>query len=71
MVSKTIPYKLKTKNEKTTVFQQKHPSVGGLSAVNAIGTQLRDPINYMIGTDSMAVDGICGRRRGKREESRE
>ena len=30
------------------------PYVGGLSAVNAIGTQLRDPI---LGTDPMSYDG--------------
>ena len=30
----------------------------GLSAVNTIGAQLRDPINYL-GIDPMAVDGIC------------
>ena len=41
--------------------------------VNAIGTQLRDPINSntVIGTDLMAVDGIDGRRRGKWEEAEE
>ena len=40
--------------------------------MNAISTQLCDPINYnIIGTDPMAADGICGRRRGKWEESRD
>ena len=43
---------------------------GGLSAVNAIGRQLRDLIK--LGTDPMAYGGIKnGRRRGKREEYRE
>ena len=32
------------------------PGAGGLSAVNAIGTQLRDPINS--GTDPMAYGGL-------------
>ena len=41
---------------------------GGLSVVNAIGIQLRDGINTGL---TQGVDGICGRRRGKREESRE
>ena len=50
------------------------PCAGGLSAMNAIDAQLRDPINYTIGTNPMAVDGIDGRRyrhslyRGKQEE---
>ena len=42
---------------------------GGLSAVNVIGTDLRNLIK--LGTDSMAAEGINGRRRGKQEESRE
>ena len=43
----------------------------GLSAVNAVGTQLRDPINYnIIGTNPMTADGKCGRRREQREGSR-
>ena len=46
------------------------PCAGGLSAVNAIGTRLRDP-NDKLGTDPMAHGGfINGRRRGTREESR-
>ena len=42
--------------------------VGGPSAVNAICT-FAPPIK--LGTDPMAVDGIDGRRRGKREEGDE
>ena len=47
---------------------------GGLSAVNAIGTQLRDLINLGLTRWRMTVDGIDGRiyghslSRGKREE---
>ena len=42
------------------------PCAGGLSAVNAIGTQ-----PDKLGTDPMAYGGfINGRRRGTREESR-
>ena len=44
------------------------PCAGGLSAVNAIGTQLRDPINSGLTRWRMAVS--YGRRRGTREESR-
>ena len=40
----------------------------GLSAVNAIGTQLRDPINSGLTRWRMAVS--YGRRRGTREQSR-
>ena len=42
-------------------------------AVNAIGTQLRNPINYIdiIGTDPMAVGCMDGRRRKKWEEREE
>ena len=38
--------------------------------MNAIGTQMCDPINYntVIGTDPMVVDDIDGRCRRKREE---
>ena len=50
------------------------PCAGGLSAVNAVGSQLRDPINNV----GLTPDGVwwfkkingC-RRRGNREESRE
>ena len=46
------------------------PCAGGLSAVNAIGAQLRDP-NDKLGTDPMVHGGfINGRRRGTREEYR-
>ena len=48
------------------------PHAGGLSAVNAIGTQLRDPINSGLTQWRMAVGykWINGRRRGTREEYR-
>ena len=39
------------------------PCAGRLSAVSAIGRQVT-----LVGTDSMAVGGIDGHRRGKREE---
>ena len=46
----------------------------GVSVVNAIGTQLRDPINYntIIGTDGGGwwFKYMNGRRRGNREETR-
>ena len=42
---------------------------GGLSAGIVIGTYLRDPKNS--GTDPITVDGIYGRRRRKRDDSRE
>ena len=42
----------------------------GLSAVNAIGTQLRDPIDSGQIRWRMAVEINSGRRRGTREESR-
>ena len=37
--------------------------------MNAIGMQVRDPINS--GTDPVAVDGMDRRRRGKRKEGDE
>ena len=46
------------------------PCVGRLSAVNAIGTQLRDPINLGLTRWRVAVQ-INGRRHGIGEESRE
>ena len=45
------------------------PCAGGLSAVNANGTQVRGPIQ--LGTKPMAVGGIDGRHRAKREEKSE
>ena len=39
-----------------TTFEDYWPCAGGLSAVNAIGTQLRDLMN--LGTDPMSVGGI-------------
>ena len=45
------------------------PSAGGLSAVNVIGTKLRDPINSGLTRWRMALY-INGRRRGNWEESR-
>ena len=45
-------------------------SAGGLSAVNAIGTQLRDPINSGLADGVWRFKYINGRRRGTREESR-
>ena len=46
------------------------PCASGLSTVNAIGTQLRDPINSGL-TRCCVVVKIYGRRSGHREESRE
>ena len=47
------------------------PCVGGLSAVKAIGTQLRDPINSGLTRWRMAVlNKTNARRRENREESR-
>ena len=46
------------------------PYAGGLSGVNAIGTQLRDPINSGLTRWRIYGGFINGRRRGTREESR-
>ena len=40
----------------STYLEDRWPCAGGLSAVNAFGTQLRDPTE--LETDPMAVDGI-------------
>ena len=46
------------------------PCAGRFSAVNAIGPQLRDPINSELARWRIAVQMNNGRRRGNREESR-
>ena len=65
---------LKCSTRYPNYFEDYWSWVSGLSAVNAIGTQMRDPINSGLVRWRMAVDGIyiyiCGRRRGKRERSR-
>ena len=45
------------------------PCAGGLSAVNRHRYAVASPDK--LGTEPMAVDGIIGRRRGKRDVSRE
>ena len=45
------------------------PCAGGLSAVNTIGTQLRDPITRDLPDGVWRFKYINGRRRGTREES--
>ena len=48
-----------------TILEVYWPCAGGLLAVNAIGTQWRDPIN-----SGLTRWRIAGRHRGNREESR-
>ena len=47
------------------------PCANGLSAVNAIGTQLRDPINSGLTRWCVVLAKIYGRRRRTREEYHE
>ena len=50
-------------------FEDYWPCAGGISAVNAIGTKLRDTINSGLTPCRIWFELINGRRRGNREES--